>query len=134
MGKIIAVTFTNEGDAKEVLAVMLKLQKQYGLTTRGDFLSLTGAPSTFEDEKVGWTDLTEDTPIKQVGEDEFLLDLPEPTITAVRTQQVSARYERHASLTEQVRTLAERDHRSNVQIAQELGLTESEVRVLLKGE
>jgi uncharacterized protein (DUF433 family) len=56
------------------------------------------------------------------------------TTVEVRTLLVTARSERRTTLTEQVRMAAEKNHWSNTEIAQFYGLTENEVRLLLKGE
>lgn len=56
------------------------------------------------------------------------------TTVEVRALVAIARREHHMSLSHRIRQLAEQKHYSNAQIGQELGLTESEVRILLKGE
>jgi hypothetical protein len=78
VGKLIVVTLTSEADAKAVRQALLDVQQKYTWVTLADYMEFVGRPSTFADEKVGWTEL-KDIPIKQVSEDEFLLDLPEPT-------------------------------------------------------
>jgi hypothetical protein len=79
MYKLIAVTLASQSDAEAVREALLKLAGQYGGVTVGDYLDLIGSPGSFSDEKEGWAerDLV-DLQIKQVGENEFLLDLPKP--------------------------------------------------------
>jgi hypothetical protein len=77
MRRPFVVTLTSEADAEAVREALLKLLEQYEVVTRADYFELVGLSSTFEDAKVGWTELT-DIQIKTIGENEFLLDLPEP--------------------------------------------------------
>lgn len=56
------------------------------------------------------------------------------TTAEVRTLFVLARSERRAGLAERARMAVETKGWSNAQIAASFGLTESEVRILLKGE
>jgi hypothetical protein len=79
MSRLIVVTLTSEADAEAVKKAMLDLANRYGGVTLADYLELVGRTSSYVDEKVGWP-LSEvvNIEIKQVSDDEFLLDLPEP--------------------------------------------------------
>jgi orotate phosphoribosyltransferase-like protein len=55
------------------------------------------------------------------------------TTSEVRTLLVTARIERHTSLTARIKLMKDVGY-SNIEIADVLELTESEVRILLKGE
>lgn len=76
MGKLIAITLTSQTDAEAVRDALLKLSQTYQYVSWGDYLHLVGIPTTFSDQQVGWAELT-DIPIQQVGENEFVLKLPE---------------------------------------------------------
>lgn len=77
MGKLIPVTLMYESDAVSVREALLTLKNRQKFVAVADYLRLAGVRPTYEDEKVGWTELN-DISIKQVDTYEFLLDLPEP--------------------------------------------------------
>jgi hypothetical protein len=79
MGKLIVATLTSQADAEAVKTELCKLAEGYGGATKADYLDLIGISGHYTDEKVGWR-LPEivNAEIKQVGENEFLVDLPEP--------------------------------------------------------
>jgi hypothetical protein len=57
VGKLIVVTLTSEADAKAVRQALLDVQQKYTWVTLADYMEFVGRPSTFADEKVGWTEL-----------------------------------------------------------------------------
>jgi hypothetical protein len=77
--KFKSVRLSSEADAEAVREAMLKLLEQYEVVTVADYMNLIGLPTTFSDEKVGWTEL-KDIQIKPesvvLG---FVIDLPDPT-------------------------------------------------------
>lgn len=81
MSNLVAVTFTSEEDAKAVLDEMLKILPGRGFVTRSDYLELVGIAPSYLDARMAWDEpLLKDVQIKQVGEDEYLLDLPKPKL------------------------------------------------------
>lgn len=70
------VIFSKRSEAEEVLTHMLSLMEEYEIVTVADFNDLIGQTSTFQDNKLGWTDLKNAT-IKRVYTG-YLFDLPDP--------------------------------------------------------
>jgi len=70
------VIFSKRSEAEEVLTYMLSLMEEYKIVTVADFNDLIGQTSTFQDNKLGWTDLKNAT-IKRVYTG-YLFDLPDP--------------------------------------------------------
>ena len=129
MSSVIAITLTSREDAEAVRDALLKLSEKYDYVSMGDYLELVGASSTFADDKVGWTDL-KDIEIKQVGKDEFLLDLPEPKPLENRKAEDIRQYATREDLIGMVKRRKDAGY-TNTAIAQELKLAESTVRSLL---
>lgn len=77
MTRLIAVTLASLEDAEAVREELIKLLNEYEVVSVADYLNLVRVDSSFSDEKMGWTELN-NIQIKQVGENEFMLDLPDP--------------------------------------------------------
>lgn len=68
------ILFTTRADAEEVLERLTDLVENYQAATVSDLYSLVGYPTTFVDEKWGWTSVASVT-IQQVR-DGYILSLP----------------------------------------------------------
>lgn len=68
------IVLPSEYDANEVLTAMKSLLDQYEQVTFADLLELTGLPSTFQDNKVGWVNLINIQAKRVKGG--YILDLP----------------------------------------------------------
>lgn len=71
-GYIIA----DQEEANKVVEKMNEIIERYSVVTVNDLKELLGIDSTFEDNKVGWTDMT-DVKVRQIREG-WLLELPYP--------------------------------------------------------
>jgi hypothetical protein len=68
------IILASKDDAERVVESMKEVLKRYSLVSRGDLLCMVGFPMTYEDEKIGWTNL-DNVAIRQV-KDGYVIDLP----------------------------------------------------------
>lgn len=70
------ISFSNYGDAEEVLSEMIRLIEEYGSVSVRDFYEMTGQSFTHLDEKFGWTTL--DSCRSGRDSDGYVINFPRP--------------------------------------------------------
>lgn len=74
MSNNVNVIFKTNEDAKLMLSHLREILKKYGTASLGDLHDLSGLPTVYLDQKIGWTKL-DNIEIKEV-ESGFMLELP----------------------------------------------------------